>query len=146
MGGPSGSGRGTVCVQTFDDADADGRWLVAEAPVALSGVHLVVTDAQDEVVADRTIEASTSENCVTDLPATTYRVVAEPPNGYVATVATRWAIALPSDTRIDLPLGVRAAPPEPPASPWPLVVVGVAGLGLVASIGLGLSRRTRRRR
>jgi LysM repeat protein len=146
VGGPSGSGRGTVCVQTFDDADADGRWLAAEAPVALSGVHWVVTDAQGEVVSDRTIEAAAGDNCVTDLPATTYRVVAEPPSGYAATVATRWAIALPSDTRIDLPLGVRAAPPEPPASPWPLVVVGVAGLGVVASVGLGLSRRMRHRR
>jgi hypothetical protein len=105
-----------------------------------------VTDAQGEVVADRTIGAAVDDNCITDLPATTYRVVAEPPAGYAATVATRWAIALPSDARIDLSLGVRTVPPETPASPWPLAIVGIAGVGLAASIGLGLSRRTRRRR
>jgi LysM repeat protein len=144
VGGPSGSGRGTVCVQAFGDNDADGRWLVAEAPVALSGVHLIVTDAQGDVVADRMMEATAGDDCVTDLPATTYRVEAEPPSGYAATMPTRWAIALPGDTRIDLRLGVRAAPAGPAAFPWPIVIAAAAGLLAIGGLGLSVARRTRR--
>ncbi len=143
VGGPSGSGRGTVCVQAFDDADADGRWLVAEAPVASSGVRLIVTDAQGETVADRVIGEDAPDNCVADLPATTYRVVAEPPAGYAATMPARWAIALPGDTRIDLPLGVRAAPIEPASSPWPMVIVIAVGVLVAGGLGLGVARRRR---
>ena len=145
VGGPSGSGRGTVCVQPFDDADADGRWLLAEAPIAFSGLHVLIVDAQGETVADRVIDESMPDNCVTDLPATTYRVVAQPPDGYIATMPARWAIALPGDTRIDLSLGVRAAPIVPAASPWPLVIAVVV---VVAAGGLGLTvtRRARRTR
>lgn len=141
VGGPAGSGRGTVCVQAFDDADADGRRLVVEAPVALSGVHFIVTDAQGATVADRVIDESTPDTCVADLPATTYRVVAEPPPGYAATMPTRWSIALPSDTRIDLQLGLRAAPIEP-SSPWPIVVAG----GLLLAAVMGMTRRARQTR
>jgi hypothetical protein len=145
VGGPSGSGRGTVCVQAFDDADADGRWLVAEAPVASSGVRLIVTDAQGETVADRVISEDAPDNCVADLPATTYRVVAEPPAGYAATMSTRWAIALPGDARIDLSLGVRAAPIEPASSPWPVVIVIAVGVLAVGGLGLSVARRAARR-
>jgi murein DD-endopeptidase MepM/ murein hydrolase activator NlpD len=140
VGGPAGSGRGTVCVQAFDDADADGRRLMVEAPVALSGVHFIVTDAQGAAVADRVIDESTPDTCVADLPATTYRVVAEPPPGYAATMPTRWSIALPSDARIDLQLGLHAAPIEPP-SPWPIVAAG--GLMLAAVVGASVTRRAR---
>jgi LysM repeat protein len=143
VGGPAGSGRGTVCVQAFDDADADGRRLRVEAPVALSGVHFIVTDAQGAAVADRVLDESTPETCVADLPATTYRVVAEPPPGYAATMPTRWAIALPSDARIDLQLGLRAAPIEPP-SPWPIVAAG--GLMLAVVVGVGVTRRAQQTR
>jgi LysM repeat protein len=145
VGGPAGSGRGTVCVQAFDDADADGRWLVAEAPVALSGVHLIVTDAQGGTVADRVIGEDAPDNCVGDLPATTYRVVAEPPAGYAATMSTRWAIALPGDARIDLQLGMRAAPLEPPSSPWPIVTMIALSVVVVGGLGLGVARRAARR-
>lgn len=146
VGGPAGSGRGTVCVQVFDDGDADGRWLVAEAPVALSGVRLIVTDAQGGTVADRVIGEDAPGNCVADLPATTYRVVAEPPAGYAATMSTRWAIALPGDARIDLQLGVRAAPIEPPSSPWPLVTVIALSVLVVGGLGLSGARRAARRK
>lgn len=138
VGGPAGSGRGVVCVQAFDDADADGRRLLVEAPVALSGVHFSVTDAQGATVADRVLADTAGDNCVADLPATTYRVVAEPPPGYAATMPTRWSIALPSDARIDLQLGLRAAPIEPPSSPWPIVLAG--GL-LAAGVSVGVVRR-----
>jgi LysM repeat protein len=144
VGGPSGSGRGSLCVQAFNDADADGRWLVAEAPVALSGVHLVVTDAQGGTVIDRVIEAAVPDNCVSDLPATTYRVDAQPPSGYVATMSTRWAIALPGDTQIDLQLGVRAAPIEPATVPWPIVIGGAAVVLMMGGLGLSWVRRARR--
>ena len=142
VGGPSGSGRGTVCVQAFDDTDGDGRWLVAEAPVALSGLRLIVTDAQGGTVADRVIDENAPDNCVTDLPATTYRVETDPAAGYLPTMATRWAIALPGDTRIDLYLGVRAAPIAPAAFPWP-IVIGVT-VSLLAIGGFGVVRRARR--
>ncbi len=144
VGGPSGSGRGTVCVQTFDDADADGRWLVAESPVALSGVHLIVTDAQGSTLVDRVVADSPPDNCVTDLPATTYRVEAQPPSGYAATMSTRWAIALPGDTQIDLHLGVRAAPIESVGVSWPVLVAIVAGVLAAGGLGLGVARRARR--
>jgi len=145
VGGPSGSGRGTVCVQAFDDTDADGRWLVAEAPVASSGLHLIVTDAQGSTVADRVIDESASNNCVTDLPATTYRVEAEPPGGYAATMPTRWAIALPGDTRIDLHLGVRVVSIEPPTVLWPTLIVIVVVVLAAGGLGLSLARRARRK-
>ncbi len=144
VGGPSGSGRGTVCVQVFEDADADGRWLVAEGPVASSGLHLIVTDAQGNTVADYVVAETTPDSCVADLPATTYRVETQPPSGYVATMPTRWAIALPGDTQIDLNLGVRAAPIEPATSPW-LAVVPIALIALAAG-GLGLIAASRARR
>ena len=80
--GSAGSGRGTVCVQAFVDNDANGLRLASELPLAAGGLHVSVLNAQGETVADRTLDAAAGETCFADLPATTYRVMADPPTGY----------------------------------------------------------------
>ena len=106
--GAAGSGQGTICVQPFLDNDGNGLWLADEAPLAMAGVHVLVLNADGAVVAERTLDEQSTRSCFSDLPATTYRVVADPPLGYVATLQNRWAVSLPSDTTIDIPFGARA--------------------------------------
>jgi hypothetical protein len=60
-------------------------------------------------------------------------------------MSTRWAIALPGDARIDLQLGMRAAPLEPPSSPWPIVTMIALSVVVVGGLGLGVARRAARR-
>jgi hypothetical protein len=105
--GETGSGRGTVCVRAFVDRDNNGLLVAGELPLAVGGLHLSVLNAQNELVADRTLDTADGETCFTDLPATTYRVLADPPSGYRATQQRRWSISLTSDAIIAVPFGVQ---------------------------------------
>ncbi len=105
--GSAGSGRGTVCVRAFVDSDSNGLPLAGEMPLATGGLHVSVMNAQNEIVADRTLDAAAGETCFADLPAMTYRVLADPPTGYQATQQRRWSISLPSDAIVAVPFGVQ---------------------------------------
>ncbi len=141
--GGVGSGRGTVCVQAFDDADADGKRLQTEALMAVNGLQWTVLNAQGETVAVHAGDSTASEYCFADLPATTYRVLAQTPSGYAPTLQDRWAVALPSDEQVEVQFGVRVLPePPPPIGLW--LAVGLGGLIVILS-GVWLVRRQRRR-
>ena len=102
-------------------------YLAGESPLAVAGLHVSVLNAQNEVVADRTLDAATSETCFTDLPATTYRVLANLPIGYLATQQHRWSISLPSDAIVTVPFGVQLDPAAQSRFPIEWVVI-LAGL------------------
>ncbi len=144
--GSTGSGRGSICVQPFVDSDANGVYLAGELPLAVAGLHVSVLNAQNEVVADRTVDAATDETCFTDLPATTYRVLADLPIGYLATRQNRWSISLPSDAIVAVPFGVQldqAALNRFPIE-WVAILAGVLVSGGVL-IGLVIWLRRWRR-
>jgi LysM repeat protein len=144
--GSTGSGRGAICLQAFADSDANGLYLAGELPLAVSGLHVSVLNAQNVVVADRTLDVAASETCFADLPATTYRVLADLPAGYLATQQRRWSISLPSDAIVTVPLGVQIDPAaqsrfpiEPVTILTGLLVIGGALIGGV----IWLRRRQR---
>lgn len=132
--GRTGSGVGTVCVQSFDDADGDGRRLISEAPIGAVGVRFIVADAQGQAVADQTVNDPSAAYCFADLPATTYRVIAIPPEGYVATTLPRWAVSLTGDATVDIQLGLRPDVRTQQPEVWPIVFIGI---GVVVAAALG---------
>jgi LysM repeat protein len=129
-----GAGHGTVCVQAFVDEDANGLRLASEVPLAAVGLHVAVVNPQGETVAEnlpgsaQPLEGLAGEVCFADLPAATYRVLADPPPGYNATLQRRWSVSLPDGAIVTMPFGVQAVPIE---SSWP-IGVGLAALGLLA--------------
>jgi len=136
----AGAGNGTVCVQAFIDADANGMWQVNEAPLAAAGLHVSVLNSQGDTVADQTAAGesalvATDKTCFVDLPAATYRVVADPPPGYAATWQQRWSVSLPGGALVTVPLGVQAVPIE---SGVPiglgLVVIGLVAVGVIGVV------------
>ncbi len=144
--GNPGSGRGAICLQAFADADANGLYLSGELPMAINGLHVSVLNAQNEVVANRTLDGASGESCFTDLPATTYRVLADLPIGYLATQEHRWSISLPSDAIVTVPFGVQIDPTAQDRFPieWVALLLGVFAIG-GALIGLVIWLRRRRR-
>jgi hypothetical protein len=144
--GGTGSGRGSICLRTFTDSDANGLYLAGETPLAVAGLQLQVLNAQDEVMADQTVDAASSETCFTDLPATTYRVLATLPIGYLATQEQRWSISLPSDAIVTVPFGVQidqAALNRFPIEQVALLIGLLIGVGVVIGLVLWLRRRRR---
>jgi LysM repeat protein len=140
VGGP-GSGRGAVCVQAFDDANADGRRLITEAPVSASGVRFIVSDIQGRSVADHTLSDPLTDFCFTELPATIYRVVAELPAGYVATTQPRWSVSLTGDATVDIQLGVRVDTASQSTSISSAWLFGAGGLVIAAIAGVWFWQR-----
>jgi LysM repeat protein len=142
--GSAGSGRGTVCVRPFVDSDSNGLPLAAELPLAAGGLHVSVMNAQNEIIADRTLDAAAGETCFADLPAMTYRVLADPPAGYRATQQRRWSVSLPSDAIIAVPFGVQLDPAA--QNRFPIDVAAIL-LGLIVMggvlIGVVIWRRRR---
>ncbi len=131
----AGSGRGTLCVQTFVDADANGLWLASEAPLAAVGLHVAVLNPQGETVVERTLGEAAGETCFANLPATTYRVLADPPPGYRATLQRRWSVSLPGNAIVTMPFGVQAAPIESGTGAIGVALVAVIGLMVVSVVG-----------
>jgi LysM repeat protein len=143
--GSAGSGRGTVCVRAFADNDADGLPLADEPALAVNGLHLSVLNAQNEAVADRTLDAA-GETCFTGLPATTYRVMAELPIGYLPTRQQRWSISLPSDAIVAVPFGVQidlAAQNRFPIEWLLLLIALIVIVGLLGGVVVWLRRKRR---
>jgi LysM repeat protein len=138
----AGAGKGTVCVQAFIDADANGLRVASEAPLAVAGLHVTVLNPQDELVAERTLTEAVGETCISDLPTLTYRVVADPPPGYTPTWQQRWSVSLPGGAVVMMPFGVQAAPIE---SSWPIGVVLIVIVLIGAAIIGGMLIWRRRR-
>jgi hypothetical protein len=144
--GSAGSGRGTICVQAFVDSDTNGLPLAGEFPLAANGLHVSVMNAKNEVVAEQALDAGTSENCFANLPATTYRILADPPTGYLATQQHRWSISLPSDAIVAVPFGVQIDPAAQNRFPieWVALLAGVLVIiGVLTGVAIWLRRRRR---
>jgi hypothetical protein len=102
-------------------------------------------NAQNEIVTDRTLDAAASETCFSDLPATTYRILADLPAGYLATQQRRWSISLPSDAIVAVPFGVQIDPAAQNRFPIELVAI-LAGLVVIGGALMGIVIWLRHRR
>jgi len=142
--GAVSSGRGTICVRTFLDNDGNGLLLADEPPLLAAGAHIVLLDLQGTRVKEQTLSDQASHMCFSDLSAETYRVLADPPPGYLATLQDHWAVSLPGDATIEVLFGARVDPAvNQPVAMWiPLVI----GLGLAAGGIAGLLWWRRRHR
>jgi hypothetical protein len=127
------------------DNDINGLRLAGELPLAASGLHLSVLNSQDEIVAERMLDTAAGEICFVDLPATTYRVTADPPSGYLATQQQRWSISLPSDAIVAVQFGVQLDPAAQNRFPIELAAILASLLVLGAVIGVVIWLRRRRR-
>jgi hypothetical protein len=134
--GAVGSGRGTICVHPFLDTERNGLMLSGEVPLPAAGAHVVVLNTEGATVAERTFDEHSARLCFTDLPATTYRVVAEPPPGYMATLQNRWAVALPGGATIDIPFGAQVDPAAHQTSIPVLVILILLVVGVLAAAGI----------
>ena len=138
----SGSGLGTVCVQSFEDADTDGLRAANEPLLNTPGTHFILSDGQGHPIDDLILNDPSAAHCFADLPATTYRVMADPPHGYLATGQQRWAVSLTSDVTVDVQFGVK---PDPNADQTPVLPGLMLGAGLtllaVAVLGVAVWKR-----
>ncbi len=143
--GAASSGRGAICVRPFLDNDRNGLLLAGEAPLAVAGGHVIVFDAEGAIVAERTLDDQDPRSCFTDLPATIYRIVADPPPGYLVTLQNHWAVSLPSDVTVDIPFGAQIDPAANQAPAPAVVVIVIIAIGAGATLGLMGWGRYRRR-
>ncbi len=79
------------------------------------------------------------------MPATTYRVLADPPSGYRATQQRRWSISLTSDATIAVPFGMQIDPTAQDRSRIELVAI-LASLIVIGGGLIGVVIWWRRRR
>jgi LysM repeat protein len=143
--GATGSGRGAVCVQAFVDSKADGRRLADETG-SISGALFTVLNAQGETVGAQTLAVSADTQCFTDLPATTYRVIAEPPPGYLAAQQQRWSISLPSDAVVNIQFALKPDQAKQAGLPLDVLIIVLILIGLAVIGGAAWWFRRRRYR
>ena len=145
VSGEAGSGRGSICVQAFEDPEVAGSVQPVNDPAPISGTRFSVSEGQNNLIADLTLDGQSSDFCFTDLLAITYRVIADPPPGYLAANQRRWAVALTSDATVDIRFGIRPDPSVKPSNLWPIAALGAGGLCLAGVGGVWLWKRRRNR-
>jgi LysM repeat protein len=141
----TGSGLGAICVQVFEDPEAAGSIHPVNDPAPVRGTHFSVSGGQNNLITERILDGQSSDFCFTDLLAITYRVTADPPPGYLAADQRRWAVALTSDTTVDIRFGIRPDPSVKQSNLWPIAALGAGGLCLAVAGGVGLWKRRRNR-
>ncbi len=94
-----------LCVQAFDDTNADG--LMSPGEQAVSGVQFAVANAQGVQAASYTTDGNAQPHCFTDLPAGSYTVAVQPAPGTVATSDKRWGVALTGGSTVNINFGSR---------------------------------------
>ena len=79
------------------------------------------------------------------MPATTYRILANLPIGYLATQQQRWSISLPSDAIVTIPFGVQLDPAGQNRFPleWVVILAGLIAIGVLTGLVIWLRRRRR---
>jgi LysM repeat protein len=93
-----------LCVQAFDDTNADGLLTSGEQPVA--GVQFTVSgDAQP---ASFTSDGSATPHCFDNLAPGTYSVAVQPAPNTIATSDKRWSVSLTGGASVNIRFGSRA--------------------------------------
>ena len=125
-----------LCVEAFDDANADGLLSPGEQPIA--GVQFAVADSQGVQVASYTTESAGQPHCFTDLPAGIYNVAVQPASGTVATSDKRWSVALTSGATGNVEFGSRSDANAASNSNTSTGDSGQKGSGLSSLLGAGI--------
>lgn len=130
-----------LCVQAFDDTNADGLLTTGEQSVA--GVQFTVANSQSgEQVSTYTADGSAAPHCFDNLVPGTYSVAVQPAPNTVATSDKRWSVSLTGGSTVNIRFGSRAD-----ASPTPIPATGsssslsgllVGGIGLVVLLVAGV--------
>jgi hypothetical protein len=95
-----------LCVQAFNDANADG--LMSSSEEAVSGVQFAVANAQGVQAASYTTDGNAQPHCFTDLPPGSYTVAVQPAPSTVATSDKRWGVALTGGSTVNINFGSRS--------------------------------------
>jgi LysM repeat protein len=107
-----------LCVQAFDDTNADGLLTPGEQPVA--GVQFTVNNSQgDTAPAPYTSEGDAAPHCFDNLAPGTYSVAVQPAANTLATSDKRWSVSLTGGATVNIRFGSRSSSNAPgnPANP-----------------------------
>lgn len=137
----------SLCVQAFDDTNADGLLTTGEQSVA--GVQFTVSNSQSgEQISTYTSDGSATPHCFDNLVPGTYSVAVQPAPNTVATSDKRWSVSLTGGSTVNIRFGSRADSSGAAASPTPgakatgsgssLSGLLVGGIGLVVLLVAGV--------
>jgi LysM repeat protein len=97
-----------LCVQAFDDTNADGLLSPGEQPVA--GVKFTVNNSQgDTAPAPYTSEGDAAPHCFDNLAPGTYSVAVQPAPNTLATSDKRWSVSLTGGATVNIRFGSRSS-------------------------------------
>jgi LysM repeat protein len=103
-----------LCVQSFDDTNADGLLTPGEQP--LGGAQFAVANQQGVQVASYTTDGSAQPHCFDGLQPGSYTVAVQPAAGTIATSDKRWGVSLAAGSTININFGSRADANAPSGS------------------------------
>ncbi len=122
-----------LCVQAFDDTNADG--LLTSGEQAVAGVQFTVSNSQSgEQVSTYTADGSSTPHCFDNLVPGTYSVAVQPAPNTVATSDKRWSVSLTGGSTVNIRFGSRVD-----ASPTPAAGSGGSNLSGLLLGGIGLT-------
>ncbi len=100
------SNSGTLCLFSYDDANADALRDPDEGPVA--GAKFVVVDGQGATVAEYVSTDGNEAHCINDLTPGSYSVSVEPAPNTTATSDERWGVPLTAGSKVNIDFGSRS--------------------------------------
>ncbi|MCA9865126.1 MAG: hypothetical protein KC410_01405 [Anaerolineales bacterium] len=98
---------GTICVATFDDANADGQRNEGEALVADAAIALA---RGGTTVSNYITDGASEPYCFELTQADSYQLQLYPPAGFAATTEDNWAVAIDNGESYTVSFGLTAAP------------------------------------
>jgi LysM repeat protein len=142
------TGKGTICVSFFNDANGDGSQK-EDTESLVPGGQVSVALADGTEVGNHTIEDPTAEYCFIDIPSGEYHIAAAAPKNFNPTGEMNKSLTLEPGATAKISFAVQTNAPEKPGeerggsgSVW----LGLIGLALLGGAGYMIYTMMRPRR